>query len=135
MSSIPKHDIVEGRIREKLKLIKQLELKERYTSEAIKEQQLDLADTKRRIEALRVEVINVLDSEGKLSWKAPDFSVSLSSKPQSVVIVDENKLNERFLRVKTEPNKTLIGDCLKRGENVEGAMLSNGGVTLTIKST
>ena len=53
--------------------------------------------------------------------------------PQSVEIVDEGLLPEEFFRITKTPNKTLIGEKLKAGEDVPGAQLSNGGESLTIR--
>jgi DNA repair exonuclease SbcCD ATPase subunit len=63
----------------------------------------------------------------------PNGTISISLKPFAVEIVEEELIPDEFMRIKKEPNKTLIGEKLKSGQQIPGARLSNGGETLTIR--
>lgn len=65
----------------------------------------------------------------------PDCTLSLSQRPRQVVIIDEAKLPARFWK-QPEPviDKRALAEALKStAENVPGAVLSNGAVSLTIR--
>ena len=64
---------------------------------------------------------------------APTGTVSIGNKAPSVEILDADLLPDEFVRIKREPNKTLIGEKLKAGEDVSGAILTNGGETLIVR--
>lgn len=44
-------------------------------------------------------------------------------KSEQVAVDDDAKLDDRFLRIKTEIDKTALKDALKHGESIEGARL------------
>lgn len=64
----------------------------------------------------------------------PDFTASISKGRGKVVIADETALPEAFVRVSRTPDKTAIGDALKGGQAVPGALLSNPEPTLTVRT-
>ncbi len=53
--------------------------------------------------------------------------------PPSVMIIDESKLPDNYMRIKKEPNKVIIKEALAHGDFVPGAALSNGSQTLAVK--
>lgn len=57
--------------------------------------------------------------------EAPLFSVKLTT-PKESVVVDETKLDADYMRVKSEPDKTLIKKAIKDGYEVKGASLVKG---------
>ena len=63
----------------------------------------------------------------------PECTLSLGHTPPAVRITDEAKLTDAFIRIKREPDKAAIKEALKKGEEVAGAELSNGGESLTIR--
>lgn len=63
-----------------------------------------------------------------------DMTVTISARPPSVVVTDEAALpNEFLVFAPPKPNKTAIKDALKAGREIPGAMLSNGGMSLTVR--
>jgi len=80
------------------------------------------------------ELIKKLMEIGDLNkLQLPAATLSLTSKPVSVVIFDETQIPDDFMRIKKEPNKTKIKSELEAGKPVTGAALSNGGKTLTVR--
>jgi hypothetical protein len=51
------------------------------------------------------------------------FVTISTRKSKSVSITDESLLKAEYLRIKTEPNKTLIKEALESGEEVAGALI------------
>ena len=50
--------------------------------------------------------------------------VTISSrKSKAVSITDESLLGAEFMRIKTEPNKTLIKEAIESGQEVQGALI------------
>jgi hypothetical protein len=86
-----------------------------------------------RVNLIRTLLRRMLEMADMRTVKAANGTVSLSQKPLSVQILDEGLIPDEFMRIKVEPNKTLIGEKLKAGEDVPGATLSNGGETLTVR--
>jgi hypothetical protein len=64
---------------------------------------------------------------------APDFIAYLGMSQAKVIIPDETLVPSRFLRVKTEPDKKLIGAALRAGEDVKFASLGNPQPTIIVK--
>lgn len=65
-------------------------------------------------------IIILMDKTKQDKIKEEIFTFSLAI-TQSVYVTDESVLEAQFLKTKTEPNKTAIGDALKKGEQVNGA--------------
>ena len=63
----------------------------------------------------------------------PLGTVSLRAKPASVLILDESAIPDKYMRIKKEPDKTAIKAALESKEEVSGALLSNGGIGLTVR--
>jgi len=88
---------------------------------------------KNKSDVIRSIIRRLLEAAEMRKFTVPHGTASLTAKPQNVEIVDEGLLPEEFFRITKSPNKTLIGEKLKAGEDVPGAQLSNGGETLTIR--
>lgn len=88
---------------------------------------------KGRQEVIRNILKRLLTAAEMRKITVPNGTISLSAKPLSVEILDEGLIPDELMRIKREPNKTLIGEKLKAGESVPGATLSNGGETITIR--
>jgi Gp157 protein len=97
--------------------------------EAIKARKADLdqrsARFARRQDALRRGVLEVMQDIGLPKLEREDFTASISAGRQGVRITDEKALTDQYVRVTREPNKIAIGDDLKAGKTVPGAVLSN----------
>lgn len=90
-----------------------------------------------RIEAKRGIVLRTMERASMKPIEAPDFTLSLRRTPAAVVITDESLLPAAFLRTPEppapQPDKKAIADALKAKQDVPGAVLSNGGVSLSIR--
>lgn len=95
----------------------------RSDAEQLEEQEKKFRDrktvTKNKAESLK----NLLD--GFLSGEKRSFPEVVISyrKSEQVTVDDDAKLDDRFLRIKTEIDKTALKDALKHGESIEGARL------------
>jgi Siphovirus Gp157 len=78
------------------------------------------------------QIISLMQESGVITLQSDDHKVTVKNTPVSVIITDENLLPPEFLReeIKRTPNKQMIKDVLASGYQVQGATLSNGGVTL-----
>lgn len=108
--------------------------------EAITARMADLAARKARfadnIEALRRSIQSALEATGVRKLELPVATISLRAVPPSVVITDEAALPAEYKRQPPPvPDKKLIAAALKDGVVIDGAELSNGGQTVSIKRT
>lgn len=90
---------------------------------------LALADAKRRV------VLSAMDRAGIKRIDAPDLTITTGSSKPSVIITDEGALPDQFVRIKREPDKAALGKALADGVSIPGALLSNGGKHLIVRST
>ena len=65
----------------------------------------------------------------------PDLTAWTGMSQAKVIISAESALPPEYLRIKTEPNKKLIGADLKAGKFVAGASLGNPQPTLSVKDS
>ena len=86
-----------------------------------------------RVVTIRRILQRLLEVADMRTVQAANGTVSLGLKPLGVEIVNEDLIPDELMRIKKEPNKTLIGQKLKAGEDVPGARLSNGGDTLIVR--
>lgn len=63
-----------------------------------------------------------------------DFTASLRQAPPKVVILDEKAIPQTFVEMRPHIRKRELGDALKDGATVEGAMLSNPGMSLSVRT-
>lgn len=98
----------------------------------MKERQVRLetrADDKRSF------ALKVMQEAGLPRVEAPDFTASLSATQPSVKIIDEKLIPEKFLEPQPPKlKKAEIKEALKNGQEVLGAILSNGGQTLKVST-
>lgn len=71
---------------------------------------------------LKARYLQVMQENGLRSIKGNTSSISARFS-QAVVVVDEARLPDEFVRTKREANKTEIGAALKGGHDVPGAQL------------
>lgn len=97
-----------------------------------------LSERKRRLEdriGWRRAAVERAMLIGELQTLAlPDATISLKQIPAGLEIIDEAKLPSRFWKPQ-EPtlDKKALKDALKAGEQIDGATLNNGGITLAIR--
>jgi hypothetical protein len=90
-----------------------------------------------RIETKRDLVCRVMDHANIKKIESAEFTLSLRQSPDKVVITDEKLLPAAYLRTPEPPaptpDKKAIADALKAKQDVPGAVLSNGGVSLSVR--
>lgn len=86
-----------------------------------------------RAEGRRALVLWAMQEAGISKIEAPEQTFSQAKTPGSVVITDEAALPPCYVRTKTEPDKRAIGEALKKGDEVPGAIMSNGGIRLNVR--
>lgn len=87
------------------------------------------------INRLKSWVMLGLDNMGKKSLDTGLFKLSVRCGSKSVHIVDREKLSDEFIQTKVtfSPDKNLIKERFKAGEEVDGAVLVTGERSLSIK--
>ena len=95
----------------------------RSDAEQLEEQEKKFRDRKAAAKNKAESLKNLLD--GFLSGEKRSYPEVVISyrKSEQVTVDDDAKLDDRFLRIKTEIDKTALKDALKRGESIEGARL------------
>lgn len=95
----------------------------RSDAEQLEEQEKKFRDRKTAAKNKAESLKNLLD--GFLSGEKRSYPEVVISyrKSEQVTVDDDAKLDDRFLRIKTEIDKTALKDALKRGESIEGARL------------
>jgi hypothetical protein len=89
----------------------------------------DRADMKQRI------VSNTMEDVGLSKVVEPDFTLSLRKQPPKLQVTDETTVPSEFWR-QQDPKldrQTLIA-ALKAGEKIPGALLNNGGMTISVRT-
>lgn len=76
-----------------------------------------------RVTWLKTQLLNFYNANGGEKIKAGTFTVS-AKKSEYVDIPDASLIPKKYLKVKTEPDKTAIKDALKHGLKVKGAAIS-----------
>jgi hypothetical protein len=87
---------------------------------------------KQRAESARETARQMLEALEVPKLVSEDFTVSLRAGPPKVIVTEPEKLADEFVRVTVtrSPDKPLIKAAFDAGREVEGAVLSNGGVSL-----
>jgi len=86
-----------------------------------------------RGKAFRLAILRVMQAGELRKFELPQATLSVRAGSQSVIISDEAAIPESMIRIKREPDKAKIKDALKAGDDVPGAILSNGGETLNVR--
>jgi hypothetical protein len=98
----------------------------------------DMTERRTRFErraARRRELVRdaMLDCDIK-DIKEADFTAALRQSPPKAVIIDESKIPQTFWEPRPHLRKRELLDAMKEGVQVEGAMLSNPGMTLSVRT-
>lgn len=89
----------------------------------------------RSIENRRNIILMAMDKAGLQTIKAPLATLSVRETPPKVQVTEEAQIPSRFWKpADPKLDKTALAAALKDGETVPGASLSNGGVTLSIRT-
>lgn len=105
---------------------------------AIAERKSDLTERsvrwQRREDAMDALIKGLMEVSGLEKLTLPEATISLSKSRASVEITNEAELPQGFVRIVRQPDKTAIGDALKSGADVPGAMLAYGETSLTVRT-
>lgn len=95
----------------------------RSDAEQLEEQEKKFRERKTSAKNKAESLKNLLD--GFLSGEKRSYPEVVISyrKSEQVTVDDDAKLDDRFLRIKTEIDKTALKDALKHGEVIDGARL------------
>lgn len=91
---------------------------------------------KRRAESMRATAYAIFDAIGEAKMELPDLTASIREGTLSAMIVDEAAIPDKFVEVVTtrKIDKAVILSTLRAGEEVPGAILSNGLASLSIRT-
>lgn len=134
-------DMIEGEAYDALRVIERLieaSIETDALADAVRVRKADitarLARFERRRDACRTVALRVLESINLRRLERPTFTVSVANRPPHILITDQSALDEIYIRVTREPDKDAIKAGLRNGEEVRGAVLSNGGTGLTVRT-
>lgn len=88
---------------------------------------------KNRVDFQRSLIKRLMEIADKRSIDIPAAKISLGKAPARVLITDEDAIPDEFVKIKREPKKLAIKEALVEGKDVPGAVLSNGGNSLSIR--
>lgn len=79
----------------------------------------------RREKAMRALMFSALQWADLTKVELPEATLSIRNGMPKVLITDEAQIPDEFMRIKKEPDKTLIKTALNNFEEVPGAAMSN----------
>ena len=88
----------------------------------------------RRAERRRAIVKDAMLEAGVDKLAMPDFTATVRNGTPHVVVVDETLIPATFWEQVPRLRKRELGNALKDGAQIEGAALSNPGMTLTVRT-
>jgi hypothetical protein len=95
-----------------------------------------LRERQNRFEArrttIRKHIMHLMEAANLKKAERPAATVSIAAGRSKVIITDETKLGDFYMRVKKEPDKEKIAQAFKEGMPVPGATLSNAEPVLRI---
>jgi hypothetical protein len=105
--------------------------------EAMRNAEKRIAERRKHKEAhiarLKDYLLSMMVRTGITAIKCPEFEVKLAKCPLSVIIDDEGLLPDNLMRVKKEPDKTLIKKFIEENGLLDGAHIETGKMRLQIK--
>lgn len=104
------------------------------TAEAIKAAEKEMADRRKAIEKraanLREYTKTCMEIAGVSKIECPHFALTIKKNPSGVEIFEQTLVPAKFLRTPEPPppsiDKKAVADAIKGGEEVPGAMLTQG---------
>lgn len=105
----------------------------------LEERMIEMKKRKERFEAqcerIRAAVLVAMGHANLRKIEIPQATLSIRAVPPKAEIVDESMIPSRFWKTPDPKlDKKSVLDALKAKENVPGAVLSNGGETISIRS-
>lgn len=85
-----------------------------------------------RIDSLKNNLSNCMNALGKNKIKTTLYTAGFRKTPAKVYIIDEDLIDDEYLKIKKEISKEAIKEALKNGINVNGAELKTG-ISFNIK--
>lgn len=82
----------------------------------------------------REAALSLLQAADIPKLEQADFTASVGKSRGKVIVADEAALPDAMFRTTRSPDKTAIGEALKDGKTVPGALLSNPEPTLTVRT-
>lgn len=89
----------------------------------------------RRAQAMRGLILEMMNKANLRSLPLPEASITVSAGRDSVVITDEASVPRQLGKSTWAPDKKAIGDQLKAGVDVPGAVIQTGKDTLRVSRT
>lgn len=86
-----------------------------------------------RARRMRAAAFAIMESTGLRRHEMPDMLLSIRAGQQSVVVEDETKIPEKYIRIERKVDKATILSALKSGLTVDGCVLSNGTPSLSLR--
>jgi hypothetical protein len=86
-----------------------------------------------RADSLTMALKGIMLATGQEKIPHPLATVSMRQGSTRVLIVDENAIPTQLCKVTKTPDKTAIKKLLEAGENIEGAELSRGPLTVSVR--
>lgn len=87
----------------------------------------------RREQAMRALMFSAMQTADLTRLEMPEATLSIRQGTPKVVITDEAAIPDEFMRIKKEPDKTLIKTALNNFEDVPGASMSNAEPVLAVR--
>ena len=88
----------------------------------------------RRNDALRTTAFAIMEALDRRKHEMPDMTVTIRAGQPTVVITDEDAIPDIYVRTERKVDKATLLSALKSGHTVEGASLSNGIASLSIRT-
>jgi phage host-nuclease inhibitor protein Gam len=82
---------------------------------------------------IKAHIVELMNESGVVSTQTEFHNVRRKRVPPKVLVDEDAFLPERFVRLKSEPNKEALKKALDNGETLDGVRLSNGGETVQIR--
>jgi hypothetical protein len=112
-------------------------ISDEYQAEALRYQIEELTERRERFKdraGKRREVVREAMLESHIpKLTPPDFTASLRASPPAVQVVDEALIPATFWEMRPHLRRRELLDALKDGATIEGALLSNPGMSLTVR--
>jgi len=106
-------------------------------AEAVKSRIADLNERRSRFlrqeQSMRNLVLRIMDRADITKVMLTEATLSVRAAQPKAIITDALVIPDQFMRLKKEPDMKPILDALKGGQHIEGAVLSNGSASLTIR--
>ena len=134
-------DVLEGQtdLFEVLRLLVNQDQEARLLAEAVQDSIDAMVSRKqrfkRRSEALRGMMQNLMDDAGQRKLELPEATLSVRNVPGKVIIISEDELPDGCVRIKREPDKTAIKERITSEGGCPGATMSNGSETISVRYT